>query len=139
METFRNLGGPPEDWEVNSGTIAERVAAVGRDAIDFRKKLNLGDGSRDTKAWQKVQSLGRESMQLVLPRDDPIKAEVDPTLEEEKSLSDDSLNDGDDAGVDPADPTADINAILDADYDTSNWSALEITSACNALLSLIHI
>lgn len=119
MENFRHLGGNPEPWEVAQGTIAERTAAVGRSAIDFRAKTSTGDGSTDSKAWVKVASLGREAMALVLGREDPLAlAPADSLLIPPKEALDD---DADEPDLDD-DPASDIAAILDADYDTSSWT-----------------
>lgn len=127
MENFRHLGGLPHEWEVAQGTIAERTSATGRSAMDFRAKQGLGDVASGSQAWVRVSSLGRETMQLVMAHEDPLK---DKAVVEEEQLSDEEEA----APVDPSDPTADINSILDADYDTSTWAIHEIESACNTLL-----
>jgi hypothetical protein len=54
---------------------------------------------------------------------------------EEEDVEDADEPWSDDSDVDEGDAAvADINAILDADYDTSMWSVHEIESACNTLL-----
>lgn len=131
MENDRHLGPLPEPWEVARGSIAERTALVGRSAIDFRELTHQGDASGNNKAWQKVQSLGAESLQLVMGSEDPLdnqnnklkKKNIEPTINFSKV---------DDIDID--DVSSDINAILDADFDTSTWSVHEIESACNTLL-----
>jgi hypothetical protein len=128
MENDRHLGKLPEPWEVARGSIAERTAAVGRSAIDFRELTQQGDGSSNNKAWQKVQSLGAESLQLVMGDEDPldIGRKSNKTNAKVTGVVDDD--------VDIDDVASDINAILDADYDTSSWTVHEIESACNTLL-----
>jgi hypothetical protein len=139
MENHRHLGQTlPLPYEVLQGTIAERTASVGRSAMDFRELTDQRDVSTDSKAWRKVQSLGRESLQLVQAGEDPLISEYDAESFEVSNPQDgiqaNFVQDGDDQS-DTSDPAADINAILDADYDTSVWSVHEIESACNTLLA----
>jgi len=143
MENARHLSGLPLDWEVAQGTIAERVAKVGRSAIDYRELAQVKDASGDETAWHKVQSLGAESMKLVMGSADPLKDVTPPdTLQNSTELdkTENSIADtvNNEESIKPKalnDPSADVSAILDADYDTSGWSVHEIESGCNTLLN----
>jgi hypothetical protein len=143
MENARHLSGLPLDWEVAQGTIAERVAKVGRSAIDYRELAQVKNGSGDETAWRKVQSLGAESMKLVMGSADPLKDVTPPDAlpsNTEREITDDNSVDavnseGPTESKVLNDPSADVSAILDADYDTSGWSVHEIESGCNTLLN----
>jgi hypothetical protein len=139
MENHRHLGALPEPWEVEQGSIAERTAKVGRSAIDYRELTGQKDASGDSKSWRKVQSLGQESMQLILADEDPMKPEYGAAAEgkngDEAWAQEKGQEADEESTTDTSDPAADINAILDADYDTSTWSVHEIESACNTLLA----
>ena len=134
----------PDGWELSLGTVAERTARIGRSSLEFRAKTNQGDGRGDRQGgeWRAVRDLGQGAMKLVMGGSDSLDPfvagangggggasdEVEDAEDADEAWSDDSDVDEGDAAA------ADINAILDADYDTSTWSVHEIESACNTLL-----
>jgi hypothetical protein len=138
---------PADDWELSLGTVAERTARAGRSSLEFRAKTNQSDvrGDHLGGEWRAVRDLGQDAMKLVMGGPDSL----DPVPrvgnggggfgvgeDEDEEVEDPDEPWSDDSDVEEGDAAAaDINAILDADYDTSTWSVHEIESACNTLLA----
>ena len=131
----------PEEWELSIGTVAERTARVGRSSLEFKAKTSQSDiiGDYQGGNWTAVRDLGQDAMKLVMGGHDsldPFEPSQGGDNKEEEDVEDPDEPWSDDSDIEEGDAAAaDINAILDADYDTSTWSVHEIESACNTLLT----